>query len=1039
MTEPPEPAAALEPLSTTSSIRALPAPTVRALSSSLTLTDPVAAVKELVDNALDAGATSVDVDVAANTIDYVSVRDNGRSVPPTGDDRALLGRRHCTSKLGDGDESRDVGGRTLGFRGEALASLAEVAAGVWVTVRCEGEGVASVLRIGRTPGEGGIEERKVGAPVGTTVRAEGFFERWPVRKQSALRDREKGLKRVSGVMQGYVLTRPGVRLQLRVGKGKGTAVAGGGKEDWVYAPKPGIAVGTGEERMADAVWKVVGKDTAVQCAYPIREVKGYTVEAFLPRSDAEGRKITGHGQFLSIDARPVSAARGTMKLIAKAFRNKLKKASPALEDMKEPFWRMDVKCPPGSYDPNVEPSKNDLLFDDAGSVLSAIEDFLDYFHSFDLQVIDRRPTEITEEEDKEAQMHDADEMSVDGDLFDTDLDIITAVAATANRSEDTAATMNNGSDLAVPNTDQAPAQNEQQSEEEPPRPKRQRTWKYNMYDFDEDDLPIGDGELEIAPDETIAEEAPEQEAVNDVAVSNPWTMAKMNARVRNSNPSINAQKVHPLADQTPSQLSLPTNTPPGPQNPLGKSHLLTPQPSSPTRDHNPREVRMADTLNSLHNSGPSAPSQSLAHEQVYHLPSPTSSLRQADNNDFYHDHLQQVQKTTAIAATSNSGRGRGRGGIKKWSGRGVINKPFRSPINPERDSWFSNLTPQRPKRSSVFLRRNEIPATTGGDVQNMASGATNGPLSDGRDRDIQNWMAGNNRRTQESSVASGAVVSEVSAPPVQRQSLAGLRGSHMRTPQNVPVVDYGASQAVSSDGVTQGRLTLHNTASSARSHQRSEEGNCAGVGDETSAEHSLRRSNRLIHRPGAAQAGSVTRDEDLSCSQPQQGDHENQEDQPPSRGAEPQRPSTGLMPLRQLSIRQQARRHTTSKLPLERVPEGAEMQNVFLVVFSVNTGNGTNNRAVKIAEKISRNLKELDPVANGLTWAPRDGTERVFGSEWGEVISPTVVQKWADGLGQLLTQKKPAGLEAAELREDISFLLMDAVAKQRGEVSACGS
>lgn len=462
-------------------------------------------------------------------------------------------------------------------------------------------------------------------------------------------------------------------------------------------------------------------------------------------------------------------------------------------------------------------------------------------------------------------MHDADEMSVDGDLFDTDLDIITAVAATANRSEDTTATMNNGSDLAVPDTNQAPAQDEQQSEEESPRPKRQRTWKYNMYDFDEDDLPIGDGELEVAPDETIAEEASEQEAVDDITVSNPWTMAKMNARVRNPNPSINAQKVHPMADQTPSELSLPTNTPES-QNPLGESHLLTPQPSSPIRDHNPREIRMADTLNILHNSGPSAPSQSLAQEQGHHLPSPSSSLRQAKNNDFHHVPPHQLQQTTAIATTSDSGRGGGRGGLKKWSGRGVIDKPFRSPINPERDSWFSNLPPQRPKRSSVFLRRNEIPATTGGDVQNTASGITNGPLSDGRDRDIRNWMAGNNKRAQESSVGSGAVVSEVSAPPppFQRQSLAGLRGSHMRNPQNVPVVDYGASQGASSDGFTQGRLILHNTASSARSHQRPEEGDCAGVGDETSAEHSLRRSNRLMHRLGAAQAGSVTGDEDLS-------------------------------------------------------------------------------------------------------------------------------------------------------------------------------
>ncbi|KAH7060727.1 histidine kinase-like ATPase [Macrophomina phaseolina] len=325
--------AALAPLITASSIRTLPAPTVRALSSSLVLTNPADAVKELVDNALDAGATSVAVDVAANTLDHLTVRDNGRSVPP-GADRALLGRRHCTSKLRNSEELKDVGGRSLGFRGEALASLAEVVRGLWVTV--------SVWR-----------ERKAGAPVGTVVRVEGFFERWP-----------RELRRVRNVLQGYALARPGVRLQLRVMDRKGY--------DWVYAPKPSVGVGGGVERVADVVWKVVGKDAAAQCAYSVRVVNGYTVEAFLPRSDAEGKKIAGHGYFLSIDARPVSAARGTMKLIAKTFREKLKKSNPALEDVKDPFIRMGIGCPPGSYDPNVEPSKDDLLFDDSGAVVTAL-------------------------------------------------------------------------------------------------------------------------------------------------------------------------------------------------------------------------------------------------------------------------------------------------------------------------------------------------------------------------------------------------------------------------------------------------------------------------------------------------------------------------------------------------------------------------------------------------------------------------------------------------------------------------------------------
>ncbi|KAL1651247.1 hypothetical protein SLS58_000586 [Diplodia intermedia] len=521
---------------TSSSIRPLPPQTARALRSSLTIADPVAAVKELVDNALDAGATSVAVEVSDNgALDVVSVRDNGRSVPPVGDARRLLGRRHCTSKLREyGEVLEDVGRRTLGFRGEALASLAEVCEKVEVTVRCEGERMGEVLRLGKQGGGGVVEApRKIGAPVGTTVRAEGFFERWPVRRQAALRESEKGgsggaMSRIRRLLQGYALARLGVRLSLKVAKGR---MKKGRGEGWVYAPKLGSGLGGRQGTVADAVWKVVGKGAAAQCEYAAREFDGYEFEAFLPKADGEGKEISGLGQFLSIDARPVSTTRGTLKLIAKAFRDKLKKANPTLEDVREPFLRLNIGCPPGSYDPNVEPSKSDLLFDDPKSILNALDEFLDTCYSSTTPQVEKAKTHELEALTQpgisqpkvtvpalssETQMGN-DDMTADDDLFDELVNI--PDSAISHRP-------------ASSNSVTIPSQNTIDGDKDgEPRPKRRRTWKFNMYDFDEDDFAVGETETQDVLNTNIADDDTE-ESVNDITVSNPWTMAKMNTRIR---------------------------------------------------------------------------------------------------------------------------------------------------------------------------------------------------------------------------------------------------------------------------------------------------------------------------------------------------------------------------------------------------------------------------------------------------------------------------------------------------------------------------
>ena len=123
------------------SIQALPETAVRAIGASQVLTDPSAVVKELVDNALDARATSIAVEIHANTLDVIQVRDNGHGIPPQ--DRPLVARRYCTSKLTDADDLASIGGSSLGFRGEALTSAAEMSGGMTVSTRVEGEQVAT--------------------------------------------------------------------------------------------------------------------------------------------------------------------------------------------------------------------------------------------------------------------------------------------------------------------------------------------------------------------------------------------------------------------------------------------------------------------------------------------------------------------------------------------------------------------------------------------------------------------------------------------------------------------------------------------------------------------------------------------------------------------------------------------------------------------------------------------------------------------------------------------------------------------------------
>jgi DNA mismatch repair ATPase MutL len=119
---------------------------ISAIGSSLVLNDARSVIKELIDNALDAQANIISIEISANTVDVIQVKDNGLGI--SGEDRQLLCKRGCTSKIRTIEDLEKLGGSSLGFRGEALASVAGLSSTVVVTTKTDGELVGSASNFG---------------------------------------------------------------------------------------------------------------------------------------------------------------------------------------------------------------------------------------------------------------------------------------------------------------------------------------------------------------------------------------------------------------------------------------------------------------------------------------------------------------------------------------------------------------------------------------------------------------------------------------------------------------------------------------------------------------------------------------------------------------------------------------------------------------------------------------------------------------------------------------------------------------------------
>lgn len=325
--------------------------------------------------------------------------------------------------------------------------------------------------------------------MGTTVRSTHFFEHVPVRKQTAIKNSTKCLAKIHRLMQTYAMARPAVRFRLHVVKAKNN------KSDFIYAPKPNPDV-------EDAVMKTFGKDCALQCHRKVLKVNDFEINAFLPKPSADASKIVNRGAFISIDSRPVSNRGGLIKQVIRLFQDRLRKSNPSFMNIKDPFCCMNILCPPDSYDPNIEPAKDDMMFDNSEVVLEAVKELLQLsFPENGCGEIDSETTIST---------HQISSASVD------EMQHEKSKSALADQTIDNNTTK---SLLHPPDS-------------------RQPYWRSSMYGIDEDDLQS----LQGIPPPRVEEE---ENDIQDVTVSNPWTIARMNTTIKPKLTVSNGQLLSP--------------------------------------------------------------------------------------------------------------------------------------------------------------------------------------------------------------------------------------------------------------------------------------------------------------------------------------------------------------------------------------------------------------------------------------------------------------------------------------------------------------
>lgn len=295
---------------------------------------PASVIKELVENSLDAGAKNITIEIKNGGMSYMRVTDDGAGIEP--DDVGVAFLRHATSKIKNREDLSKIG--TLGFRGEALCSIAAVS-NVSLVTKTKNAPMATKVVV-----EGGVMEDvlNVGAPNGTTIEVKKLFYNTPARMKFLKKDAtEAGY--VSDVVEKFILANPGVSFKF------------------INNAKQ-VLFSSGDNDLVSAIYSVYGRDYAKSVIAVNYESENMSVSGYIGKSNIS-RPNRAYQSFF-VNGRSIKSLIMT-KALEEAYKNQVMIG-------KFPFAVLDLKVDCRALDVNVHPHKTEVKFSDEKQVFETV-------------------------------------------------------------------------------------------------------------------------------------------------------------------------------------------------------------------------------------------------------------------------------------------------------------------------------------------------------------------------------------------------------------------------------------------------------------------------------------------------------------------------------------------------------------------------------------------------------------------------------------------------------------------------------------------
>ena len=317
-------------------IRVLDDTTINKIAAGEVVERPASVVKELVENAMDAGATAIEIEIMGGGVSFIRVTDNGRGMTREDAQTAIL--RHATSKISSVSDLQTVA--TLGFRGEALPTIASVSRFSLLTRRASDDlGTRVDILGGKTP-----EIEDAGCEIGTSVRVEELFFNTPARKKF-LKTNTTEAGKISDYVIRLALSRPDIAFRF-INNNRLTIMT------------------AGDDSLCRAIESIYGGDTAgalIPLDFHDKEaeirIAGYISKPSVIRSSRAWQTYIVNGRTIQNRA------------IAKAIDNVYRALVPK---MGFPLAVLRIEVPQRTIDVNVHPQKTEMKFEDEGRIFKAV-------------------------------------------------------------------------------------------------------------------------------------------------------------------------------------------------------------------------------------------------------------------------------------------------------------------------------------------------------------------------------------------------------------------------------------------------------------------------------------------------------------------------------------------------------------------------------------------------------------------------------------------------------------------------------------------